>query len=112
MGGGGGGGGGPDAKKCGRNCWLIGPDTYTKDWGGKGGGGGGVGGVGGGGPSDISLPGWQPWLYILGKAEYQSPTVDTYSVQERLYVLEYRSPPEGGKGGRGGQFLRKGDNIC
>ena len=78
----------------------------------------------GGGPSDISLPGWQPWqpwLYILGKAEYQSPTVDTYSVQERLYVLEYRSPTEGGKGGgggggggggRGGQFLRKGDNIC
>ena len=35
-----------------------------------------------------------------------------YSVQERLYVLEYRSPTEGGKGGRGGQFLRKGDNIC
>ena len=51
------------------------------------------------------LPISQPWLYILGKAEYRSPTVDTYSVQERLHVLEYRSPTEGGKGGRGGQFL-------
>ena len=60
---------------------------------------------------------WQPWLNILGKAEYRSRTVDTYSVQERLYVLEYRSPTErgkggGGGGGGGGQFLRKGDNIC
>ena len=72
---------------------------------------------------------------MLGKAEYRSPTADTYSVQERLYVLEYRSPTEGGKGGgeggtisaeggqylladyvRGGQFpladYVRGDKIC
>ena len=78
---------------------------------GLGGGGGGGGGVLPISHSQAGSPGtrapWQPWLYMLGKAEYQSPSVDTYSVQERLYVLEYRSPTEGGKGGTGG-----GDNFC
>ena len=53
-------------------------------------------------------------IYVNGRRKKNDsrPTglsaVDTYSVQERLYVLEYRSPTEGGKGGdrRGGQFLR------
>ena len=69
------------------------------------------GGGGGGCPSDLTP--WQPWLYVLGKAEHRSS-----SVQQRLYVLEYRSPNDRGKGGarggggRGGQFLRKRDNIC
>ena len=82
----------------------MGRDTcmYTKD-GGGGGGGGRV--------LPISLPG-KHWLYVLAKAEHRSPTVDTYNVKQRLiYVLEHRSPTEGGKGGGGGQFLRKGDNI-
>ena len=52
---------------------------------------------------------WQPWLYMLGKAEYRSPTVDTYSVQERLYVLEYRTRKGGGGGGGGGGGR---DNFC
>ena len=45
---------------------------------------------------------------MLGKAEYRSPTVDTYSVQERLYVLEYRTRKGGGGGGGGGTISAEG----
>ena len=73
-------------------------DTYIYQGQGLGGGGGG--------PSDIAA------LAIHIRKGGVSITVDTYSVQERLYVLEYRSPTEGGKGGGGDNFCGSGDNIC
>ena len=71
--------------------------------------GGGGGGGGGGGVPPISLPGSPgPWLYVLGKAEHRSPTVDTYSVSKGYTYWSIVHLLKGG----GGQFLRKGDNIC
>ena len=87
----------------------FGPDTKRNGRGG--GGGGGVMYISGpmqkaGGtvswPSDIAA------LAIHIRKGGVSITVDTYSVQERLYVLEYRSPTEGGKGGGGDNFCGRG----
>ena len=64
------------------------------------------GGGGGGGPSDLTA--WQPWLYVLGKAEHRSPTVDTYSVSKGYTYWSIVHLLKGWGGGGGDNFCGRG----
>ena len=66
--------------------------------------------AGGAVPSDHTP--WQPWLYVLGKAEHRSPTVDTYSVSKGYTYWSIDHLLKGGRVGGGGGGGGGGDNFC